>query len=144
MASFATRLRHIVTRADWAALLTSTYAAATSIEDDLALERLQQALGDPELFEALQSGLEGALLTRSSKPDDALLDRFARAVQKRRGRVRAAPSTPELAAVFVRVDLALGLAPEALRAMLSSEKGVRLYEAGLRALGVHVVAELLK
>ena len=144
--TFSTRLRHIVTRADWAALLTSTYAAATSVDDDLALERLQQALGDAELVAALQAGLEVALSARRdpAKPEDDLLDRFARAVQKRRARVRAAAATPELSAVLVRIDLELGLAPGAMGDMLATEKGARLFEAGLTALGHHVAAELLR
>jgi hypothetical protein len=149
LATFSTRLRHIVTRADWAALLTPSYAAATSVEEELALERLQQALADASLVEALHAGLEAALNVRREEAkapttDDALLDRFAKAVQKRRGRVRAAPSSPEVSAVFVRVDLELGLAPGALGDTLASPKGAKLLEAGFRALGAHVAGELLR
>ncbi|MHB8417794.1 MAG: hypothetical protein ACYDCL_06945 [Myxococcales bacterium] len=134
-----------MTRADWAALLVSTYAAAHSLDEDLALERLEQAVRDDQLVDGLTEALELALLeARGKTPEGPLLDRFAKALQKRRHRVRAAPSTPEISAALVRIDLTLGLAPAGLRDTLESEKGAGLLAAGLRALGAHLVREILK
>jgi hypothetical protein len=45
---------------------------------------------------------------------------------------------------FVRLKLAAGEAPEALRATLATEKGERLVAEGLRALGDQLVQTLLK
>lgn len=72
------------------------------------------------------------------------MDRLSKGVQKRRARVKAAPATPALSAVLVRINLEIGLAPEPMRAQLATEKGRALLEDGLRALGAHLVKELLK
>ena len=76
--------------------------------------------------------------------EDALMDRLSKGVQKRRARVKAAPSHPAIAAVLVRINLELGLAPEPMRATLATGKGQALLEDGLARLGKHLVAELLK
>jgi hypothetical protein len=44
----------------------------------------------------------------------------------------------------VRLDLEIGLAPEAMRSTLATPRGSALLEEGLRALGAHVVKDLLK
>jgi hypothetical protein len=72
------------------------------------------------------------------------MDKLAKGVQKRRARVKAAPSHPAIAAVLVRINLELGLAPEQMRATLQSEKGRALLEDGLARLGKHVVTDLLR
>jgi hypothetical protein len=139
------RLPHIVTRSDWTALLTSTYGEAQSVDDDEAAERITRALGNPELLEELYQALAVALEEKQGgAPDDKLLDRFSKAIQKRRGRVRAAAATTELSAMLVRIDLEIGIAPESLRPTLTSEKGTKLLAAGRAALASHLVKELLK
>jgi hypothetical protein len=139
------RLPHIVTRSDWTALLTSTYGEAQSVDDEEAAERLARALGNPQLLEELYQALAVALEEKQGgPPDDKVLDRFSKAIQKRRGRIRAAPATPEVSAMLVQIDLEIGVAPEVLRPTLTSEKGAKLLAAGRAAVASHLVKELLK
>jgi hypothetical protein len=139
------RLPHIVTRADWVTLLTSTYGEAQSVDDEEAAERLTRALGNPALLDELYEALAVALEAKhGGPPDDKVLDRFSKAIQKRRGRVRAAAATTELSALLVHIDLEIGVAPEVLRPTLTSEKGAKLLAAGRAALANHLVKELLK
>jgi hypothetical protein len=146
VALFSRRLPHVVTRADLARLLTATYADALSVDEEEAHERLGRALAQPGAAEEIYEGLSAALAaTQGPRTDeDALMDKLSKAVEKRRARVRAAPSTPALAAVMVRLNLEIGFAPESMRATLAGEKGRSLLDAGLRALGTHLVKELLK
>ena len=143
---FSRRLPHVVTRADLARLVTPTYAEALSVDEEEAHERLTQALARPglaeELYRGLSAGLEKAQGARTT--DDALVDKLSKGLQARRGKVKAAPSTPALSAVMVRVNLELGLAPEQMRAMLEGDKGRAVLEKGREELGTHVVKELLK
>ncbi len=146
MESFSRRLPHVVTRADLVTMLTPTYAAARGLDDEEAAERLGQALAAPGVLGQLHGALSAAL--RDAKgprtDEDALLDRLSAAVQARRGRVRAAPDSPGLAAVLVRLDLENGIAPEPMRATLASPRGRAVLEEGRAALGRHLVKELLK
>ncbi len=145
MVTIPKRLPHIVTRSDWTALLTSTYGEAQSVDDDEAAERITRALVNGELLDELYQALAVALEEKQGgPPDDKVLDRFSKAIQKRRGRVRAAPATTELSAMLVRIDLEIGVAPESLRPTLTSEKGTKLLAAGRAALASHLVKELLK
>ena len=143
---FSRRLPHVVTRADLVAILTPTYAAARGVDDEEAAERLAQALaarGLPEdLYGALSAGLRDAKGPRTDA--DALLDRLSAGVQARRSRVRAAPDSPGRAAVLVRIDLEIGVAPETMRATLATPRGRAVLDEGLLALGRYVVRELLK
>ncbi len=146
MTSFSKRLSHIVTRADLATLLCPTYATALNVDDEDAHERLTRALESAELQNELYESLELALHeAQGPRTDgDALLDKLSKSVQARRGRVKPAAATPALSAVLVRVNLEIGLAPETLWNTLSSEKGRAMYDAGLHALAVHLVKELLR
>jgi hypothetical protein len=143
---FSRRLPHVITRADLCRVLLDTYVDAMAVDDEEALERLDRALGRPEVLEGFYRGistaLEGVQGARTS--EDQLMDKLGKAVQKRRGRVKVAPAHPAISAVLVRVNLELGLAPEQMRATLATEKGRALLEDGLARLGKHVVAELLK
>jgi hypothetical protein len=145
-APFPKRLPHIVTRADWATLLTSTYAESQSVDDEEAHERLTRALGSSELLDVLYTCLAKALgETQGPRTtDDELLDKLSAAIQKRRGRVRAAAVNPALAAALVRIDLEIGVAADAMRDALRSPKGKALLDAGLAQLGTHLVKELIK
>lgn len=146
MTLFSPRLPHVVTRADLTRILLETYVDAMAVEDEEALDRLSRALARPELLEALYRGLTVALdAARGERTsEDQLMDKLGKGVQRRRSRVKAAPSHPAIAAVLVRINLELGLAPEPMRATLQTEKGRALLEDGLARLGKHVVAELLK
>jgi hypothetical protein len=143
---FSRRLPHVVTRADLARILLETYVDAMAVDDEEALDRLSRALAQPELLDAIHRGISSALLeaqgTRTT--EDQLMDKLAKGVQQRRSRVKAAPGHPAIAAVLVRINLELGLAPEPMRAMLQAAQGRALLEDGLARLGKHVVAELLR
>jgi len=146
MPLFSRRLLHVLTLPDLAVILTPTYAEAMSVDDEEAHERLVRALSRTrvadDLYEGISEALEGIQGARTS--EDALMDKLSKGVQKRRGKVKAAPGTPGLAAVLVRINLEIGMAPEQMRATLDTEKGRAVLAAGLRDLGAHVVRELLK
>ncbi|GAC1347868.1 MAG: hypothetical protein NVSMB23_27810 [Myxococcales bacterium] len=145
-ALFSKRLPHILTRTDLATLLTATYAAALDVDAEEAHERLTQVLASAvlqgELLDCVSSALRDWQGPRTT--DDALIDKLSKAIQTRRGRVRAAPSSPAVSAVLVRVDLEAGIAPEMMRATLETEKGRALLASGLKTLGTHLLKELLK
>jgi hypothetical protein len=140
------RLPHVVTRADLVAMLTPTYVAARGVDDEEAAARLAQALSVrgalDELYAGLSAGLRDGQGPRTT--EDELLDRLSAGVQARRGRVRPAPDSVGLAAVLVRLDLEIGVAPETMRGTLSTPRGRAALEEGLAALGRHLVRELLK
>lgn len=146
MPLFSRRLPHVLTRADLAALVAPTYAKELSVDEEEALDRMKRALERPALADDLYRGVSEALrqVKGPRTSEDDLMDRVSAGVQARRGRAKPAPPSPALSAVLVRVNLELGLAPEQLRATLESEKGRRLLEEGLRALGAHLVKDLLR
>lgn len=143
---FSRRLPHVLTRADLVLALAATYAGARGVDDDEARERLSRALAVPGALDDLYRGVSAALREAQGPrtTDDALVDRLSARVQARRARVRALEATPPVAAVLVRLDLEIGLAPEPMRATLASERGRAVLDQGLRAVGAHLVKELLK
>jgi hypothetical protein len=144
--TYPRRLSHIVTRSDWATLLTTLYAAAQTVDDDEAHDRLTRALASNELLDELYGGLATALAEKRGPrtTEDEQLDKLSAAIQKRRGRVKAATITPALAAALVRVDLEAGIAPDAMRDMLRTPKGAGLLQSGFSQLMTHLVAELMR
>ncbi len=145
-ALFSPRLPHVLTRADLVLALAATYADARAVDEDEARDRLAQALAVPAALDDLYRGISAALRDARGPrtSEDALVDKLSAGVQARRSRVRALEATPPVAAVLVRLDLELGLAAETMRAMLASERGRAVLEQGLRAVGAHLVRELLK
>jgi len=146
MPLFSRRLLHVLTLSDLAVILTPTYAESMSVEDEEAHERLVRALSRTRVADDIYGGISAALegIQGARTSEDALMDKLSKGVLKRRSRVKAAPGTPALAAVLVRINLEIGLAPEQMRATLDTEKGRADLETGLRDLGAHVVKELLK
>jgi hypothetical protein len=144
--TYSRRLPHVVTRADLVTLLVPTYGAARGVDDEEAASRLGEAMRVAalvdELYGALSTGLKEAQGPRTT--EEALLDKLSAGVQARRGRVRAAPDTPGISAVLVRLDLEIGIAPEQMRATLATPRGRAALESGLAALGKHLVKELIK
>lgn len=140
------RLPHVVTRADLAWLLAPSYAASLLVDEEEAHERLTRALAQPGLAEELYAGLSDALEESQGArtSEDALMDRISARVQRRRSRAKAAAATPALAAVMVRINLDIGLAPESMRETLAGEKGRALLDRGLGELGRHLAKELLR
>jgi hypothetical protein len=143
---FSRRLPHVVTRKDLALLIAPTYAASANVDFDEAHERMERALGSQRIVDQLHGGLSAALVARKGPrtAEDALMDDLSAGVQKRRSRVKAAPLTPPVSAVMVMLNLELGYAPEMMRAALENPKGKALLEEGLRALGAHLLDELIR
>jgi len=143
---FSRRLPHVVTRADLALLLAPSYAASMSVDDEEAHERLVQALGSAEVVEELYRGISAGLAAAQGKrtTEDALMDKLSAGLQARRSKVKAAPATPALSAVMVRLNLEIGLAPGQMRDMLASDKGRAMLDKGLAELGGFLVKELLR
>lgn len=146
MAYFSRRLPHLLTKADLVLLLAPTYAKARRVDEEEAGERLARALAVPAALDDLYRGISEALADAKGPrtPEDAFMDRLSAGVVARRARAKAAEGTPAVAAVLVRLDLEIGLAPESMRATLATPKGRALLEAGFRELGGHLVKELLR
>jgi hypothetical protein len=143
---FSRRLPHVLTRRDLVLLLGPTYAAARDVDEDEASARLERALAVPAALEDVYRGVSEALRAKQGPrtTEDALVDKLSAAVVARRTKARATAATPAISAALVRLDLEIGLAPEPMRAMLASERGKALLDEGLRALGAHLVKELLR
>jgi hypothetical protein len=146
MTFFSRRLPHVLTRKDLARVVAPTYAKAASVDLDEALERMERAVASDRILDDLYAGLSAALADKKGPrtTEDELIDKLSAGVQKRRGRVKAAEMTPALSAAMVLINLELGYAPEMMRNALQNEKGRALLDDGLRALGAHLVRELIK
>jgi hypothetical protein len=146
MALFSRRLPHVLTRADLVTILAPTYAQARGVDEEEATDRLARALAAPTALDDVYRGISGALhdVQGPRTSEDALVDRLSAGVVARRSRAKPAEATPAISAALVRLDLEIGLAPEAMRSTLATPRGSALLEEGLRALGAHVVKDLLK
>lgn len=143
---FSPRLTHVITRKDLALVLAPTYAQSSQVDFEEAQERMERALGSQRLLDQLYAGLSAALEARKglrTTPDE-LIDALSAGVQKRRSRVKAAAITPAISAAMVLLNLELGFAPEMMRNALDNPKGKALLDEGLRALGAHLLKELIK
>ena len=145
-AVFSRRLPHVVTRKDLALLIAPTYAASAGVDFDEAHERMERAVGSQRIVDQLYAGFSAALDQRKGPrtTEDALIDGLSAGVQKRRARVKPAPLTPAISAAMVMLNLELGYAPEMMRGALENPKGKALLEEGLRALGKHLLDQLVK
>ncbi len=146
MALFSRRLPHVLTRADLVAILAPTYAKARGVDEEEATERLARALAVPAALDDVYRGVSEALRAAQGPrtSEDALVDKLSAGVVARRARAKPAEATPAISAALVRLDLEIGLAPEAMRATLATPRGSALREEGLRAHGAHLVKELLR
>ncbi len=146
MAYFSRRLPAVLPRKDLVALLAPTYQAARGVDHEEASERLDRALSAPAALDDLYRGISEALREAQGPrtDEDALMDRLSAGVQARRFRAKAAAGTPAISAALVRLDLEIGIAPESMRDTLASGRGRALLEEGMRALGAHLVKELLR
>jgi hypothetical protein len=143
---FSRRLPHVLTTRDLVVLLAPTYAAARDVDEDEAMERLGRALAAPGVTDDLYRGISAALVEVKGPrtTEDSLVDKLSAGVVARRARAKPAPSTPAVSAVLVRLDLEIGLGADAMRATLATPRARALLEEGLRALGAHLVKDLLK
>jgi hypothetical protein len=146
MTFFSKRLPHVVTRADLVVLLAPTYAEAAQVDEAEAHERLVGALADQKLQDELYRGLSEALHeSKGARTEpDALMDKLSAAVQKRRSKVKKAPASAAVSACMVRLNLAMGIAPEMMRDMLETPKGKAMLDDGFKQLGAHFLRELIK
>lgn len=146
MPLFSRRLPHVLTRSDLAILLAPTYATARGVDEEEASERLARALAVPAALDDVYRGISAALAAAKGPrtSEDALVDKLSAGVVARRARAKAAQATPAISAALVRLDLEIGLAPDAMRATLATPRGSALLDEGLRALGAHVVKDLLR
>lgn len=145
MSALATRLPHIVTRADMISLLTTTYGVAQVVEDDEARERLTRALADRALMEDLLASIAEALAPHlgPNTDENAFLDKFSKRVATRGPRMKDADGT-KAAALIVRINMLLGLVPESTRKAMETEKGQATQHESIRAVGAFLVQQLLK
>ncbi len=136
----------MITRKDLALLLSPTYAASAEVDFEEAHERMERAVGSQRVVDQLYAGLSAALEERKGPrtSEDELVDALSAGVQKRRSRVKPAPPGPGISAVMVLLNLELGYAPEMMRGALENPKGKALLGEGLRALGTHLLKELIK
>jgi hypothetical protein len=143
---FSRRLTHVVTRKDLALLVAPTYAASAEVDFEEAHERMERAVGAQRIVDHLYAGLSAALSDRKGPraTEDELVDALSAGVQTRRSRVKPAAITPAISAVMVLLNLELGYAPEMMRGALENPKGKALLDEGLRALGAHLLKELIK
>jgi hypothetical protein len=146
VALFSKRLPHVVTRKDLALIVAPTYAAAANVDFDEAHERMQRAVDDHRLADLLYQGLSDALYEKKGPrtTEDELIDALSKGLLKRRSRVKAAQLDPGISAAMVLLNLELGYAPEMMRNALETPKGQGLLRDGLRALGAHLLHELIK
>jgi hypothetical protein len=146
VALFSKRLPHVVTRKDLALMIAPTYAESARVDFEEAHERMDIFFFIDRVSYEIYTGLSDAL--REAKGprtgEDELIDNLSAGVLKRRARVKAAPITPAISAAMVLLNLELGHAPEMMRNALETPKGQELLREGLRALGAHLVKELIK
>lgn len=146
MTHFSPRLPHVLTPRDLVVLLAPTYAAARGVDEDEASERLRRALAAPAALDDLYRGISAALAEAKGPrtSEDALVDKLSAGVVARRARAKPLKADAAVSAVLVRLDLEAGLVPEAMRETLATPRAQALLEAGLRALGAHLVKGLLR
>ena len=137
-------------------VVENSWARRGGMEDlvDSVISISQPALADSNAVaeKSRVAGLDGngANVGKRSSGDavetffDLVIDELSAGVQKRRSRVKAAALTPALSAVMVMLNVELGYAPEMMRGALENPKGKALLEDGLRALGTHLLKELIK
>src|SRR5512133_649135 len=144
--AFSKRLRHVLPARDLVRLLVPTYAGARDVDEEEAAERLSRALAVPGALDDFYAGIWAALRDAQGPrtSEDQLIDKLSAGVVARRGRAKAAAATPAVSAALVRLDVETGLAPDAMRATLATPRGKALLDEGLRALGAHVVKDLLR
>ncbi len=143
---FSRRLPHVVSRKDLALIVAPTYAASAEVDFEEAHERLERAVASQRVVDAFYQGISDALDERKGPRtnEDELIDNLSAGVQKRRSRVKAAPITAAISAAMVLLNLELGYAPEMMRNALENPKGQALLKEGLKALGTHLLLQLIK
>ena len=146
MAQFSKRLTHVINRKDLALIIAPTYATSANVDFDEAHERMERAVGVQRIADQLYEGLSDALheFKGPRTDENELIDNLSAGVLKRRARVKGSEMTPAISAAMVMLNLELGYAPEMMRGALATDKGRELLRDGLRALGMHLLKELIK
>ena len=125
VALFSRRLPHVFPRAALARVLAPTYAKAAQVDPEEAEDRLLRAFASQRVLDQVYQGLSAGVQARSRK-------------------VRAAELTPAVSAVLVLVNVEVGQASEMMREAIQGGKGQALLQEGLKALGAHLVKELIR
>jgi hypothetical protein len=146
MTLFSKRLPHVLTRKDLALIIAPTYAASANVDFDEAHERMERAVDSHHLCDQLYEGISEALTDYQGPrmSEDAVIDKLSAGVLARRSKVKAANVTPAISAALVLINLELGLAAQMMANALETDKGRALLKSGLRALGAHLLKELIK
>ena len=141
--AFPPRLSHLATRAVVVAKLVPTFAAAHTIDEEEAAQRLDAALKGRLLGDLLEATWT-ALLGSTKRLDEAgLLEKVATTLRDRPQRPgRLAELTPGWSAFLVLADLEAGTASEAVRRVLATDEGRKRALAGLAEVGRYLAAEL--
>jgi len=139
------RFGHLATRPVVISKLVNTYAAAHSIEEDEAQERLERALSG-NLHEELLAATWEALAGGTKRlTEEGLLEKVASTLKDRPlKRSKAAPVNPAWSAFLVLADLEAGTATEAARRALDNEQGRQMLKKGLMEAGKFLATELGK
>jgi hypothetical protein len=149
MAQLPTRFLGLVTRTVLVEMIVQTYAEAKNIDPNEAYTRLDTALkSDVKLIGGLQQAIWSGL--RAKKPalaDVDLVEHVAKRLEKPKRFKALKPKRAEsgaLAAVTIAMDAGAGFAGGEARDLLYSPEGEKLYAAGIKLLGDHVAAEMLR
>lgn len=139
------RLSHLATKPVVIAKLLPTYAAAHSLDDDEARDRLERALS-PGLMQQLLESTWTALLAGTKRLDEAaLLEKVAGSLADRPLRPgRVATTNPTWSAFLIVCDLEAGTASDNARKALETDQGRKMIAAGLAEAGKHLAAELTR
>ena len=141
--AFPPRLSHLATRAVVVAKLVPTFAAAHSIDEEEAAQRLDAALKGRLLGDLLEATWAALLGSTKRLDESGLLEKVATTLRDRPQRPgRLAALTPGWSAFLVLADLEAGTASEAVRRVLATDEGRKRALAGLAEVGRYLAAEL--
>ena len=135
---------------EWLAEMSApTYADLRDVDVPEAFTRLGKSLRSLSVIEAVQAAVWRGLQDAQPELDDAKL--VAKVAKKReksrrfRGpKRRRADDEGAWIAMAVWFDVAANLASGEAEALVTSDKGRQLVQAGLRLLGAHVATEILR
>ena len=139
------RLSHLATRAVLVAKLRPAFAAAHTISDEEATERLGQALSTSLLSELLSAVWAAMKRLKPRLSEGELLDRVAQTLAQRPLRPgRKVAVNPAWSAFFILADIRANAASDAARRVMESEQGGKMADLGLAEAGTYVAGELLR
>lgn len=143
--SYPPRLSHLATRAVLVAKLRPSFAAAHTLSDEEAAERLGQALSGPFWAELLSAAWSEMKVLKPRLSEGELLDRVAQTLAQRPLRPgRKVALNAAWSAFFVLADLRANVVSDAARRVMESAQGSKMAQAGLTEAGRYLAGELLR